>query len=188
MATFREAREALLLAHDNGAIDDQELLFLFDINTSKNLDLPFWSYERCDLDALSDDECKSEFRFKKHDIYALCEVLNLPEKVSCANRFCVDDMETLCILLKRFAYLCRYEDMIPRFGRATPQLSMVVNKTMDIIHDQYGYLLRSFNQAWLALSWTYSTSGSFQQVHEWSSSCSGMGFWGYFKLFCFSRL
>ena len=166
MATFREAREALLLAHDNGAIDDQELLFLFDINTSKNLDLPFWSYERCDLDALSDDECKSEFRFKKHDIYALCEVLNLPEKVSCANRFCVDDMETLCILLKRFAYLCRYEDMIPRFGRATPQLSMVVNKTMDIIHDQYGYLLRSFNQAWLALSWTYSTSGSFQQVHE----------------------
>ena len=40
--------------------------------------------------------------------------------------------------------------MIPRFGRATPQLSMVVNKTMDIIYDQYGYLLRSFNQAWLA--------------------------------------
>ena len=41
MATFREAREALLLAHDNGAIDDQELLFLFDVNTSKNLDLPY---------------------------------------------------------------------------------------------------------------------------------------------------
>ena len=64
MASFREAREA----PDNGAIDDQELLFLFDINTSKNLVLPYWSYERFDLDALSDDECKSEFHFKKHDI------------------------------------------------------------------------------------------------------------------------
>ena len=63
MATFREAREGFLIAHDNGAIDDQELLFLFNINMAKNLDLPYWSYKRFDLDALSDDECKSEFRF-----------------------------------------------------------------------------------------------------------------------------
>ena len=68
MATFRETREALYLAHDQGIFNDEEFLLLYDINKSKNLDMLYWRYNTIDLDLLSDDECKSQFRFYKEDI------------------------------------------------------------------------------------------------------------------------
>ena len=93
-----------MLANDLDLIDDEEMLLLYDLNTSKNLDIPYWKYHKFDLDSLSDDECKSEFRFLKHDIYALLDVLNLPDKITCQNRFFVYSDEALCLLLRRFAY------------------------------------------------------------------------------------
>ena len=42
MATFRDAGDALMLANDMTLIDDEELLLLYDLNSSKNLDLPYW--------------------------------------------------------------------------------------------------------------------------------------------------
>ena len=44
MATFKEAREALLLANDLNLIDEEEMLLLYDLNSSKNLDIPHWKY------------------------------------------------------------------------------------------------------------------------------------------------
>ncbi|XP_066920034.1 uncharacterized protein [Clytia hemisphaerica] len=41
-------------------------------------------------------------------------------------------------------------DMIPRFGRPVPQLSIISNKTMDIIYNNWSHLLTSFNQNWLS--------------------------------------
>lgn len=148
--SFRETREALLFAHDLEIIDDEELLLLLEENTSKNLDIPYWKYNNFDLDSLSDDECRSDFRFNKHDIYSLLDVLDLPEKITCPNRFFVYNDEALCMLLRRFAYPCRLEDLVPRFGRAVPQISMVVNQTMDLIFDKYSHLLSDLNQPWLA--------------------------------------
>ena len=87
MVTFREAREALLLANDQDLIDDEEMLVLYDLNRSRNLDIPYWKYEKFELDSLSDDECKSVFRFLKHDIYTLLDALSLPDKITCQNRF-----------------------------------------------------------------------------------------------------
>ena len=78
MATFRDARDALMLANDMTLTDNEELLLLYDLNSSKNLDVPYWRYDNFDLDTLTDAECKSEFRFLKHDIYTLLEVLNPP--------------------------------------------------------------------------------------------------------------
>ena len=125
MATFREATEALLLANDLDLIDDEEMLLLYDLNRSKNLDILYWKYEKFELDSLSDDECKSELRLLKHDIYTLLDVLNLPDKITCQNHFPVYSEEALCLLLRRFAYPCRYEDLVPRFGRPVPQLSLI---------------------------------------------------------------
>ena len=78
MATFRDA---LILANDMPLIDDEELLLLYDLNSSKNLDLPYWRYDKFDLDTLTDAECKGEFQFLKHDIYTFLEMLNPPEKI-----------------------------------------------------------------------------------------------------------
>ena len=41
-------------------------------------------------------------------------------------------------------------NLIPRFDRAVPQLSMVSNHIADIIFDEYGHLLRDLAQPWLS--------------------------------------
>ena len=139
MATFGEAREALLIANDLNLIDEDEVLLLSKVKTSKNLDNPFWRYDTWDLDSLTDDECISEFRFLKQDIYGLLEVLDLPDKITCPNHFSVCSDEALCLLLWRFAYPCRYKDLVYRFGRPVPQLSMVVNEMMHFLYTRYGH-------------------------------------------------
>ena len=45
MATFRETRNTLLIAHADGVISDEEMALLYDVNRSKNLDFPFWKYD-----------------------------------------------------------------------------------------------------------------------------------------------
>ena len=69
MGTFREAREALMFTYQDGGIDDTEFVLLYDLNSSQNLELPYWKYGRFDLDSMTDDESKAEFRFYKNDIY-----------------------------------------------------------------------------------------------------------------------
>ena len=56
------------------------------------------------LDSLSEDECKSEFRFDKRDIYRLRDVFEIPKEIRCYNGMVFDKEEALCILFKRFAY------------------------------------------------------------------------------------
>ena len=150
MATFREAWEALLFAYQDGSIDDTELALLYDFNSSENLEFPYWKYGRFDLDFMTDDECKVEFRFFKNDIYLLGDVFGIPDIMKCPNGVLVDGMEALSVLLKRFAYPCRFADMIARFGRPVPQLCMITNRMMDYIFDEYSHLLADLNQPWLS--------------------------------------
>ena len=104
MASFRETRDALLLAHDQELINDEEFVLLYNINTSKNYDYPYWNYKIFDLDDWSDDECRSDFGFYKNDVYRLYEVLQIPETITTYNRSKFDGLEAFCIFLKRFAY------------------------------------------------------------------------------------
>ena len=99
MASLREAREAILVGISNGVLDEVEGMLLFDINKSKNLDYPYWNYERFDIDNLTDAECWSEFRFLKNDIFVLKDVLRVPDTVRTYNRLAVDGIEALCIPL-----------------------------------------------------------------------------------------
>ena len=41
-------------------------------------------------------------------LYDLSDVLDLPDEIIIDNRQNVDKIDALCILLKRFAYPCRY--------------------------------------------------------------------------------
>ena len=54
------------------------------------------------------------------------------------------------MLLKRYAYPCRYLDMITRFARPVPQLCMASNLVMDYIYTAWGRLLTNLNQPWLS--------------------------------------
>ena len=77
------------------------------------------------------DECKTEFRFEKTHLPLLADVLQIPPMFKCSQGSVADGMETLCMLLKRLSYPCRYEDMVPRFDRPIPVLSMVTNQVLE---------------------------------------------------------
>ena len=151
MPRLRDVRELLLYANYDGLIDDEEFLLLYDLNTAKSLDFPYWNYEQFDLDKFCDDECLAEFRFLKNDIYNLVDIMRLPDILTCYNGVKVDRIDGMCIFLKRFAYPCRYLDMIPRFARPVPQLCMISNLVMDHIYTTWNHLLSTFNQECLSI-------------------------------------
>ena len=132
-----KVRDTILLSFACNMIDAAECLLLYDVNSPKNPDIPYWSYERFDLDLMTDDRCKTEFRFYKNDIYEQSEILNLPDRIVCYNGVNVDRAEAFSIFLKSSAYPCRYVDLIPRFARPEPQLCMISNAVMHSIYTSW---------------------------------------------------
>ena len=51
------------------------------------------------------------------------------------------------MLLKRFAYAYRYSDMVPRFARPVPVLSMVTNEVLNYIHTVHSHRIINWNPA-----------------------------------------
>ncbi|KAK3754304.1 hypothetical protein QZH41_006637 [Actinostola sp. cb2023] len=148
MSSLKEVRNQLLISHDEGVISDEELLLLYDVNKSNNLDVPYDCYRGFDfddLDDLEDDECLSEFRFYKHDLPRLAEVLEIPEVVECYQRSICSGLEALCIFLKRHSYPCRYSDMVPRFGKSVPVLCMINNYMIDYIYQSHSHRILQWN-------------------------------------------
>ena len=150
MASYSATRNLLLLSHADNIIDDNELLLLFDLNKSKNPVIPYWLYPPFVLEGMSDDECITEFRFLKNDIYRLANVLHIPEEVICPNGLKVSGIEALDVFLKRFAYPCRYSNLIPRFGRDIPQICLISNYIMNHIYIHHHILLEDLDQPWLS--------------------------------------
>lgn len=145
MPSLKMARNHLLISHYEGIVDDEEFLLLYDINTSPNLDLPYDLYERFDFDGLDDDECLSEFRFRKHDLPLLAEVLQIPDKITLYQRSVCSGLEALCLVLRRLAYPCRYADLISTFARPVPVLCMICNYMIDFIYETHNHRLLQWN-------------------------------------------
>ena len=145
MASFREIREALFLSHASGFIDDIEFLLLHEEYTSDNLDFPYGDYPRFHLPDKNEAECKANFRVEKHHIPRLVDALDIPAVFTCEQGTVCEGTEGLCILLKRFAYPCRYSDMIPIFGRPVPELCMINNTVMDFIYDNHRQRVMDWN-------------------------------------------
>ena len=150
MSSLREVREILVDCYMDGVISDEEFVLLYDENRSKNLDLPYDAYTRFDLDRMEDSECISEFRVQKCDLPKLADALDIPDSFHCYQGSVSGGMEGLCMLLRRLAYPCRYSDMVPRFGRPIPVLSMVTNEVLDFIYDTHSHRLTQWNHAILA--------------------------------------
>ena len=105
MPYLREVRSLLFCAWDDGDLDDDEFMLLYDINKSRN-DYPYWRFERFDLDKLDDAEAWTSFRFFKNDVYRLQDVLEIPDEFQTYNRLVVDGTEALCMLLFTFVRVC----------------------------------------------------------------------------------
>ena len=66
--------------------------------------------------------------------------------MKCYNGVKVDGMEVLYIYLKHFAYPWRYFEIMPRFGRDIPQLSMISNLVKNFIYENYKHGLENLGQ------------------------------------------
>ena len=133
------------------------------IQTSQaTLTFSIWRCDQFDLDLLTADECKSEFRFYKKDVYLLTEVLQVPDQIRCYNRVVVDGIEALCIFLKGFTYPCGYFDMLSRFARPVLQLCMKSKQVMDFIYQTHHHHLKNFNRPCLSQA---SLQNSTEVIH-----------------------
>ena len=94
---------------------------------------------------MDEAECKAEFRV---DLPALADALRIPVFVM-NHRSVAGGMEGLCMLVKRLAYPCRHGDMVPRFGRTIPVISMITKHALDFIYDTHAYLLTRWNNGLL---------------------------------------
>ncbi|PFX12658.1 hypothetical protein AWC38_SpisGene23347 [Stylophora pistillata] len=91
-------------------------------------------------------ECKAEFCVEKQGLPRLVAALQLLPVLRCEQRSICDDIEGLFMLLKRVAYPCRLNDMIPRFGRPVSVISLITNDVIDYIYDVHGHLITHWNQ------------------------------------------
>ena len=71
-------------------------LFSLKIIAQENLQFPYNSYPRIELENMQDDayECLAECRVKKEDVPRLADVLQLPEPVRCVDSVpCVAELK-----------------------------------------------------------------------------------------------
>ena len=81
---------------------------------------------------MDEDVCLAEFRVLKRDTPVLANVLQLPDFIKCPQTTKCNRIESLCMLLRRFAYICRYSDMIHRF-----------EVTGDMHDNQHGHIFHT---------------------------------------------
>lgn len=148
--SYKKVREFLVESYFADEIDDEEFCILYDANHSKNPEFPYEDFGRFELEELSEAECQAEFRFKKEDIQVLAGALGIPQTFVCEQGSFCDGIEGLCLLLRRFAYPCRYSDLIPRFGRPVPVLSMISSTILDFIFDNHSHRLMEWNNTILS--------------------------------------
>ncbi|CAH3176394.1 unnamed protein product, partial [Porites evermanni] len=154
-------------------LDDNEFCLLYDANYANYPVFDHGQYTRFTLDAVSEEECLSSFRFRQLDIPYLAQVLRLPEKFICPNRTAALTEEALCILLRRFAYPCRYVDMMPQFGRSPQELSLIANKVMDEIYETHGHLLTTIDHPWLTRAKRREMADAVHEVGAALPNCWG---------------
>ena len=150
MGSFKEVQEILPLCLEDEIIDDEEFILLYETYMPQNPSLPHLSYGKFSIVNKDPTECKADFRGEKGDIPILVEALRLPPIFKCANgTICngtiCNGTEGLCVVLKRFAYPCRYSDMIPIFGRSVSEMSIISNEVIDRIYNEHGHRVTQWN-------------------------------------------
>ena len=91
------------------------------------------SYQKLDIEKLTNDQCRTMFRFDRDDIKILSHALQTPEIIICENRTTATNIEGLCIVLRRLAYPSRLDDLEPVFGRSKAEISYIFNYVLDFL-------------------------------------------------------
>ena len=74
----------------------------------------------------------------------------------CKNGTLSNRMEACLILLRRLSYPCRLSDLVDMFGLAAEEISMIFNKTLDIVYERNEHLLKDFGNLQVLFKNVYS--------------------------------
>lgn len=142
---------ASLMLYLDDVFDEEQVISIISDLTRKNPAFPYWKYDKIvvQLEDMTEAEVKAEFRFAPSEINLLGKALRIPEKFICPNGTVASGEEGLIMLLKRFAYPCRLSDMVPRFGRSVPEISLILAEITDHVVNTQGHLLQDLDQPWL---------------------------------------
>ena len=144
-------KEALVLeAYEKDILNEEETLLAFELLDKSKDPILHRNYARFDLNQFDETECEEMFRFSKEDIPRLAETLRLPNKFTGYQGTTCDSIEGLCLLLQRLAYPCRYVDLIPLFGRAKQEISIISSLVLDAIYSVHRNLLNTFTASWMS--------------------------------------
>ena len=147
---FKELRELITVCFALDDINEEDYAILSEAFDSRNLDLPYKSYGQFNLNEMDEDECLAEFRFMKLDIPELAAALGIPAVIKCPQGAICNGVEALCLLLRRLAYPCRLSDLVQRFGRPVPELSLILAELMAFIDERHSHLICDWNEALLS--------------------------------------
>ena len=129
----------------NDEILDEDAMFcMFSELNRKNPPFPRSKWTTCHL-----QKSNLSLDLVTQKLPLLGEALQIPQYFVCSNGTVASGMEGLLMLLKRFAYPCRLSDMIPRFGRSVPEISLILAEVTDHIYRTNGHLLQDLIQPWL---------------------------------------
>ena len=95
----------------------------------------YWNDENVEtqLQFMTNDECKADFRVHMADLPVLAKTLGILNRFVWPNRTVATGMEGLCVALRRFAYPCRFSDMMPRFSHSVSKLNLIASEVTDFI-------------------------------------------------------
>lgn len=101
---------------------------------------------RYEFDQSSNDDTLYHFRFDKNALRKLEELLNIPSRIVLPQRSVVLGFDAFLMLLKRFAYPIRLDDIAIMFGRPREIVSMTIKWMVNYIYKNFCYLLK-FDQS-----------------------------------------
>ena len=103
------------------------------------------------------------FRFSKEVVPRLAEALRLPNRFTGYQVTTCDSIEGLCLLLRRLFYPCRYGHLIPLFGVAKQEISIISNLVLDAVYSVHRQLLNSFTAPWMS---PRNLAGNCEAIHN----------------------
>jgi hypothetical protein len=93
--------------------------------------------QRLDLSALSDEDAPVRFRFTVDEIRSLCTHLRIPGEWRSRNRLRAQGWECVCIMLRKLAHPCTWDELTKEFGRSPAALSALNNEVLGHVHHQF---------------------------------------------------
>ena len=113
------------------------------------------------------------FDLNKKTFCDLVDILQLPNALICPNGTKASGIEALCLFLRRHSYPCLYFDLVPMFGRAIEEMSLISTTFTHFIYDRWGYLLQTMGQPWLAADQLEIFAASIHERSAAISNCFG---------------